>query len=43
MLDEDRGKKLGLIWAMSEISAKDRLYALYRVSDALPPRQTGPS
>ena len=43
MLDEDRGQKLGLIWALSEIPTKDLLLASYRVSDALPPRQTGPS
>ena len=43
MLDEDRGQKLGLIWAMSEILTKDLLHAFYRVSDALPARQTGPS
>ena len=35
--------KLGLIWAMSEIPAKDLLLASYRVSDALPAPQTGPS
>ena len=29
--------------AVSEFPAKDLLYALYRVSDALPPRQPGPS
>ena len=42
MLDEDRGQKLGLIWAMSEIPAKDLLHAFYRVLDALPARHTGP-
>ena len=35
--------KLGLIWAMSEIPTQDLLNVLYRVSDALPPRETGPS
>jgi hypothetical protein len=29
--------------AMSEILTKDLFLASYRVSDALPPRQTGPS
>ena len=43
MLDEDRGQKLGLIWAMSEIPAKDLLHAFYRALDALQPCQTGPS
>ena len=43
MLDEDRGQKLGLIWAMSEIPTKDLSFASYRVSDALPPRRTIPS
>ena len=43
MLDEDRGQKLGLIWALSEIPAKDLLLASYRVPDALPRFQTGPS
>ena len=41
MLDEDRGQKLGLIWAMSEIPTKDLLLASYRVPDALPPCQAG--
>ena len=43
MLDEDRGQKLGLIWAMSEILTKDLFLVSYRVLDALPPSQTGPS